>query len=519
VQRHYANGHAQSGWWLESGVLLHDGGCVNRRDGIEKPRANLTPSISNTMRIMKDNGLTSTQITGVAAAIHGQPAVLAKMDVRNEMMQPEAPGIVSGAAFVVGDGGSTAAHYLQGLEDEQDRCLVSLFSVLPAGTNIEASHKTLTNIVTVAFSEGGKTRTFDVTARYLSSSTGPRDLGEWSVAEHVLLRQINKKPASEMPGSSGSEIRAVQELVAPGCSLRVEGVVVARYAEMRRAWRAMESQGFDTSGKVCNIKNANYLLMCALDAEGKQINTITGMLFSLTRQIFMFAITFAYPLLYGRAVYNHKITSTDGDSNEYSVVDFAASLAAVAKAAAGGTSGTSTSDAGDTAPKAKIKGHTQVDQFGRSHIYSNAECQWVCVAEAGTIVTQASVAMENAIALGHLGGHDHRSARDYFHAVVMTWKKATKDFTGYDKAMAFTALDWVKRICYDAATPTTVSQAFEHMVEWLQDPDRAILHSRLTQHKVPLPLKEKTLRDPEFKVQPATVAAAKTTAAIPTSNT
>jgi hypothetical protein len=279
----------------------------------------------------------------------------------------------------------------------------------------------------------------------------------------------------------------------------------------------MESQAFDTSGKVCNIRNANYLLMCALDAEGKQINTLTGMLFSLTRQIFMFAITFAYPLLYGRAVYNHKITSTDGDSNEYSAVDFAARMAAVAKAAAaGGPAASGDSDAGDTAQKAKIKGHTRLDQFGRRHIYSKAECQWVCVVEPDVTATNASVSMENAIALGHLGGHDHRSARDYFHAVIMTWKNATKHLTGYDKAMAATALDWVKRICYDAATPNAVAQELDEMVEWLQDPDRKIPHRRLTQHKVPLPLEGKTIRDPEFKVLPTTMAATKTTFAIPT---
>jgi hypothetical protein len=79
----------------------------------------------------------------------------------------------------------------------------------------------------------------------------------------------------------------------------------------------------------------NLLVVAGLGAEGKQVITAHGMLFALTRQMLTltrqmltFAFAFAYPLIYGRAVHNHNVTSTDGDPNEYNAVEYAAQMAA-----------------------------------------------------------------------------------------------------------------------------------------------------------------------------------------------
>lgn len=521
---HFKGGLAQCGWWVVGGALLHSGGCVDRGCAAQRPRQMMTPGAKTTLEVGQRVGLTSAQAIEIATAVHGRDELggAAKKDVRNELAarraaRCEAPG--SKSVYIAAPGGASAANYLQGLNDEVAVCYIALYSVIPPGASPQEELSKLETVailvcevaaasaITASGSRSSK-KMYDITRLYESCPNGGPQ--EWSVAEHVLLRLLNGNSATGMPTSMGQAITSPQEVVIAGAMLRPEAVVTARYDAMRRAWRAMESQGVDSSGCVCNISNGNLLALVAQDAEGKQLVVLTGMLFSLQREHFAFAFKFAYPLVFGRATYSHNFTSTDGDPNEYQVVEQAGELARVRASAR----------AAQPRASATVKGHANTDQFGRTFVYSPSECVWA-LATRGSSLTVAT-AVDQCLAEpagaqgGHIGGSNHMALRDYFHAVVMPHMEVSKTFTGYAAAMSRTALDWVKRIEYNGVTPTEVSAELDQLVAWLQNPDRSICHRHLEKKNVQLPQRGQVLRDPEQPLPEAMPAASRVTAAIPT---
>ena len=122
---------------------------------------------------------------------------------------------------------------------------------------------------------------------------------EWSVAESLMRgRALPTGIEGFKPGGTAPP---------PGYQLRADSVIWADQNEIRECCRCMHAAAFDTTHNTSD-QAYTYLAMMFKNGHGRSVQGLHGMLRGETQAAFSSFYTFAYPLIYGRAVVGELCT-------------------------------------------------------------------------------------------------------------------------------------------------------------------------------------------------------------------